>query len=77
MTSPANCFQWIFPFSRTFDYDATNPGHFSLIYSTTASGPFSTCNPCGKAIVLRFGMIDLAVFIMLLLSSGVHIEAQN
>lgn len=55
----------------------TKPGHFSIIYSTTASGPFSTCNPCGSAIVLIPGFVSCAIAKILALSSGVHIDAQN
>ena len=46
-------------------------------YSTTASGPFSTCRPSGMACVLISGTILLAICCILALSSGVHMEAQN
>lgn len=49
----------------------------SLRYSTTASGPFSTCKPWGIAWVLIPGLLSLAICWIRVLSSGVHIEAQN
>lgn len=54
-----------------------NPPNFSTIYSTTASGPLSTCSPCGNAKVLTFGLISRARDRTSSLCSGVHIEAVN
>src|SRR5687768_3157240 len=45
--------------------------------ATIASGPCWTWSPCGMAYVLMSGTIDRATCCMRLLSSGVHIEAQN
>jgi len=47
------------------------------MYSTTASGPFSTWRPCGRENVLRPGMIPFAIEMIFWDSSGVHIEAVN
>jgi len=55
----------------------SNFGICSFKYSTTASGPLSTCNPCGIACVLISGTIPLAVSWILAASSGDHIDAQN
>ena len=42
-------------------HSSSKSGRFSLIYSTTASGPFSTCNPCGRLNVLIPGMVSRAI----------------
>lgn len=52
-------------------------GSFSLTNSTTASGPFSTCSPCGIARVFTAGLTSLAVLRNAALSSDFHIEAVN
>jgi len=58
-------------------YPSIRAGRFSLIYSTTASGPFSTCSPCGSANVLIDGTMLFASAWILWLSAGVHIDAVN
>ena len=66
---------WPLPF-LPYPYPS-NFGISSLKYSTTASGPLSTCNPCGIACVLMSGTMLLAVSWIFAASSGDHIDAQN
>lgn len=57
--------------------ESNSEGKFSLIYSTTASGPFCTCSPCGREKVFTSGTISFAMLMILCASSGVHMDAVN
>lgn len=58
-------------------HPSINPSTLPTRNSTTASGPLSTCKPCGIAKVLTAGLTSLAREKMNSLCSGVHIEAVN
>jgi hypothetical protein len=52
-------------------------GTFSTKYSTIASGPLSTCSPCGIACVLIPGTSFSAMLRISAACSAVHIEAEK
>lgn len=58
-------------------YPSINPGNSPTMNSTTASGPLSTCRPCGRASVLTAGLIARAADITDALCEGLHMEAVN
>lgn len=56
---------------------SSTPGTFSNKYSTTPSGPLSTCRPCGIACVLIPGLSRSAISLISFACSGVHIDAEK
>ena len=56
---------------------SSNFGTFSTRCSTIASGPFSTCKPCGIAYVLIPGLAFWAITWICVACSEVHMDAQN
>jgi hypothetical protein len=56
---------------------SNSPGTISTKYSTIASGPLSTCSPCGIACVLIPGLSFCAMLLIVSASSCVHMDAEK